>query len=238
MRKNILLSVILAFVAMSLISAQDPDKILEKHFQAIGQKNLTKAKNYQATGKAVMNGMENPFKMISQRPGKVRIIVEFQGAEIVQGFDGETAWMINPMMGSSGAVVITGPEADGVIDASDMDGQLWMYKKKGHQLELAGSEKVGDKDVYVLKLTKKNGVVDRYYMDQESFLIHRLETSAVANGADIDVEVLLSNFQKVNGYMMPFTTVQKFNGQAGMEIIFDEVKFDVEADDSLFSKPN
>ena len=100
MKKNIFISLIVAFVAISVSSAQDLDKILDKHFETIGQKKLLKVKTMQATGKAVMMGMDSPFKMISKRPNKIQVTVEFQGAKIIQAYDGETAWMINPLMGS------------------------------------------------------------------------------------------------------------------------------------------
>ena len=37
--------------------------------------------------------------------------------------------MINPMMGGSTAVEVTGAEAVGILEAADIDGQLWNYKK-------------------------------------------------------------------------------------------------------------
>jgi outer membrane lipoprotein-sorting protein len=237
MKKNIFISLIVAFVAISVSSAQDLDNILDKHFETIGQKKLLKVKTIQATGKAVMMGMDSPFLMISKRPNKIQVTVEFQGAKIIQAYDGETAWMINPMMGSAEPMDVTGPEADGLIESGDLDGQLWNYKEKGHQLELEGTEEVDGDEAYVLKLTKKNGNIDYYYMETESYLILKIKSKTIMNGSETEAEALLSNYQEVNGYVMAFTIEQKYGGQTAMTIMMDEVETNVEVDDSIFSKP-
>jgi outer membrane lipoprotein-sorting protein len=238
MKKSIFLSILMAFAAILITSAQDPDKILDQHFEAIGQKNLLNVKTLEATGKAVMMGMDNPITMIVKRPDKVQIEVDFQGAKIIQAYDGETAWMINPMAGSAEPVDVTGPEADGMIESADLDGQLWNYKEKGHQLELEGTEEVGGAEAFVLKLTKKNGNIDHYYMDKDSYLIVKMVSKTMSMGSEVEVEALLSNYQEVEGYIMPFTTEQKYGGQTAMTLMFEEVKFDVEVDNAIFSKPS
>jgi outer membrane lipoprotein-sorting protein len=237
MKKNIFISLIVAFVAISVSSAQDLDKILDKHFETIGQKKLLKIKTIQATGKAVMMGNDSPFKMISKRPNLIQVTVEFQGAKIIQAYDGETAWMVNPMMGSADPMDVTGPEADGLIESGDLDGQLWNYKEKGHQLELEGTEEVDGSEAYVLKLTKKNGNIDYYYLETESYLILKIKSKTIMNGSETEAEALLSNYQDVDGHIMAFTIEQKYGGQTAMTIMMDKVETNVEVDDSIFSKP-
>ena len=237
MKKNIFLSFLMAFAAITFISAQDPDKILENHFKAIGQENLLKIETLEATGKATIMGMENPFTMMSKRPNMIKIIVDFQGSEIIQAYDGETVWAINPMTGLTGAVELTGSEAAGIIESADLDGQLWNYQEKGHQLELTGTEDVGGEEAFVLKLTKKNGNIDHYYIDRNSHLILKVRSKAMVNGSEMETESHLSDYRKVKGYMMPFATKQTIGGQTANTIIFEEVKVNEKMDDSIFSKP-
>jgi outer membrane lipoprotein-sorting protein len=141
-------------------------------------------------------------------------------------------------MGSAAAVEMTGPEADGIIETSDMDGQLWNYKEKGHQLELDGIEEIEGTEAYVLKLTKKNGNIDYYYLDKDSYLIVKLKTKTIVNGSEMEVEALMSNYQDVDGYLAPFTLEQKMAGQSIFTMMLEEVKFNVEIDDAIFSKPS
>ncbi|MEN8155809.1 MAG: hypothetical protein ABFS10_02570 [Bacteroidota bacterium] len=237
MKKSIFLTFLMAMMAMSFTYAQDLDEILENHFETIGQENLLDIESMLATGKAAQMGMEFPFTMINKRPGMLKLIINVQGAEIIQAFDGETVWVINPMSGSADPVDITGPEADGLIESADMDGQLWKYKEKGHQLELEGTEEIDGTEAFVLKLTKKNGNIDYYYLEQESYLIFRMKSKTIINGSEVETEVLFSNYQDVEGYIMPFTTEQKQGGQTVMTILMEEVKTNTEPDDTLFSKP-
>ena len=238
MKKTIFLTVITAVLAISFAAAQDVDKILDAHFKAIGQKNLLKTNTLKATGKAMIMGMESPFTMYSKRPDKIRVVVEFQGSQIIQGYDGETAWMINPMMGSSSAVEISGPEADGIIESADKDGLLWKYKEKGHQVELEGTEEVNGRQAYVLKMTKKNGNIARYYIDKENYLMPRMTTQTEMNGMPVDVDVQISDYREVGGFKMPFNTDQRIGGQSMTNFIIGNVEINMDLEDSLFSKPD
>ncbi len=237
MKKYIFLSFLLAFSAAAIISAQELDQILDKHFNAVGQENFSNVYTMKATGKLVTMGMEGPFTMVYKRPDKVRMRIEIQGTEVIQGFDGEKAWMQNPMMGSTQPVVVSGAQAEQIKESADMDGQLWNYKEKGHKLELAGSEAVDGKEAYVLKLTKENGSVDRYFINKESYLIDQVVSSANINGMDMEVVTTLSDYREVNGYKMPHKTEQSFGGQQGNTIIFEKVEVNEPVENDIFAAP-
>ncbi len=165
---------------------------LKGHFEVVGQEQMVKFKSMQATGKVMIMSMEAPISIASKRPAKIRIVLEFQGSEIIQAYDGETAWSINPMSGSADPIEITGPEADGLIESSDFDGQLWNYKEKRHQLELEGTEEREGPEVYILKLTKKKGDIDYYYLDTESQLVIRYKSDSCSPNIAV---VILSAFE-------------------------------------------
>jgi len=236
MKKHIFITFLMAVLAIASSTAQDVQELLDNYFETIGQENLLKVKSLRAKGKAMQMGMEFPFEVINKRPDKLKTTVEVQGAQIVQVYDGNTAWAINPMSGSSEPMDVTGPEADALMENADMDGQLWNWEEKGHQLELEGTEDVDDTEMYVLKLTKKNGNIDYYYMDPESYLIPRMISKVIMQGSEMEVEVLMSNFQDASGYIMPFTTEQRMNGQTIVTIMFDEVSLDEDIDDAVFAK--
>lgn len=238
MRKTMAMTAVMALAVLFTAQAQDLDKILDNHFKAVGQKNLQKINTLKATGHAVMMGMEVPFSMQAKRPGMVRTEVEVQGATIIQVYDGENAWAVNPLMGSSMAMDLTGAEAEGLRENADLDGQLWNYEEKGHALSLEGDEEVNGKACYVLKLDKKSGQTDRYYIDKEDYLIRKLRTSRSMNGMPTEVEAILSDYREVDGYKMPFLTEQKSGGQTFMTLKMDQAEANVELDDALFSKPS
>lgn len=232
------MTAVMALAVIFTAQAQDLDKILNNHFKAAGQKNLQKIHTLKATGNAVMMGMEVPFSMQAKRPGMIRTEVEVQGAKIIQVYDGENAWAVNPLMGSSMAMDLTGTEAEGLRENADLDGQLWNYEEKGHKLSLEGDDEVNGKECYVLKLDKNNGQTDYYYIDKQDYLIRKLRTSRPVNGTPMEVEALLSDYRDVDGYKMPFLTEQRSGGQTLMTLKMDQAEANVEMDDSIFSKPS
>jgi outer membrane lipoprotein-sorting protein len=238
MKKKFFISFAVAFAAVSFIYAQDLDRILENHFDAIGQENIVNVKTIKATGKAMNMGMEMPFTMMNKRPNMIRIVVEFQGSQIIQATDGKTVWMANPMMGSAEPVEITGEQAGGLIESADMDGQLWNYEEKGHRLELDGTEEVDGSETYVLKLIKESGNTDYYYLDKDNYRVVKVRSTAIMNGSEVETETFLSDYRVVEGYMMPFVTEQRFNGQQANRIIIEEVTFNEKMDDDIFSMPD
>jgi outer membrane lipoprotein-sorting protein len=238
MKRKIFLSALLSLAVITISSAQDLDKILKDHFNAIGQKNLEKITSQKITGTLTSMGMGMGFTMYHKRPDKYKMVIEVQGAEMIQAVDGETAWTINPMMGSSTPVEMSGVEAETMKEQADMDGVLWNYEDKGYLLALEeDSEEVNGNDCYVLKLTKKNGNNDFYYMDKASYLIHKVKTSTESYGTPMEVETYISKYQEVDGYQMPFKIEQMVGGQVAVTIEMESVETNVAMDDAMFAKP-
>jgi hypothetical protein len=78
------------------------DQIVQKHVEAIGgTAKLNAIQTLVVTGKASILGQtEAPLTIKVKRPNLLRLAIDFQGREIVQAFDGVTAWTLNPMIGA------------------------------------------------------------------------------------------------------------------------------------------
>jgi hypothetical protein len=237
MKKTLLSILFISVFALVSISAQDLDEILDNYFETIGQENLMDVQALVSTGMVLQMGQEMPFKFISKRPDKAYIEVDFQGTKMKQAYDGENGWAIMPWTGSAEPVDVTGPDLKGLKTMGDMDGALWDYEKKGHTCELMEPEELDGAEVFVLKLTKEDGDIEYYYMDAENYVVLKVKTKSIVNGSEVEVEALMSNFQEVDGYISPFTTIQKFNGQTGMTINVENIATDEDVDDSIFEKP-
>ncbi|HEC44915.1 MAG TPA: outer membrane lipoprotein-sorting protein [Bacteroides sp.] len=237
MKKNIFALFIMAVIAIGSLPAQDLDEILKTYFETIGQEKLLEANTISSTGKMMQMGMEMPFKMTFKRPKKLHLEVDVQGTKMVQGYDGENGWMIAPWTGSAEPIDIAGIELQQLDENADMDGKLWNYKEKGSEMELVGTEDMEGSDVFVLKLTTKDGNVDTYYLDSENYVILKSISKIFMQGSEVEVESFMSNFQEVDGYVMPFTTEQKFGGQGGMTMNIETVEYNIKVDDSIFAKP-
>lgn len=237
MKKRFFAFMIVAAFAISTVPAQDLQEILDTYFETIGQENLKDVKTMVSTGTMLQMGMELPFKIIFKRPDKAYLEAEIQGALMKQGYDGENGWMVAPWTGSAEPIDLTGPDLRGLQEMSDIDGPLWNYEEKGHQLELQGTEDMEGSEAFVLKLTKKEGDINYLYLDSENYVILKVKSKTIVNDSEIEIESVMSNFQEVNGYIMAFTTEQRFGGQMSMTINIEDVKTNEEIDDDIFKKP-
>jgi len=140
------------------VFGQTVDEILAKNFAARGGLEKIRAtQSYKMTGKMVVQGMELPFTLLSARPDLMRMDMTLQGKSMVQAYDGETAWMINPMAGGD-AEKLPEDQTKSFREQGEFDGPLVDYKTKGHTVELIGKEEIEGTEAYKLKVTR-SGVI-------------------------------------------------------------------------------
>ena len=244
----------LAMVTLTgLAHAQSVDEIVAKNLQARGGveklKAMTSAK---ITGDVDQRGMKIHIVTWAKRPnsmrremdatppppapGRASIPGTMGPVKAVVASDGAHVWMINPIMGG-GAQEITGPQADMAKADADFDSVLLDYKAKGTTIQLVGTEPINDKPAYHLKITKKNGLVQHYYLDAETALEVRTSADVEQDGNKSTMMTDLSNYQTVDGLTMPFSMKQSLNGQPVAEITISKWEVNIPVDDDLFKMP-
>ena len=240
LKKAVFLTLVGALLA-SPVAAQDLDEVLDNYYEAIGGIEAWKALNtMRATGSMAMGGMgiEAPFVVTVKRPNKVRIEFTFQGMTGVQAYDGETAWMLMPFMGKTDPEVMPDDMAKDVLDQADIDGALVDWQADGHQVELMGKEETAGTETYKLKVTKKNGDVEYYFLDAEYFIPIKMEGSREVQGRVVEFETILSDYKEVNGLMIAHSVEAKPKGApSGQVITIEQVEVNIDVDDSAFTMP-
>src|SRR5579862_4451550 len=97
--KNFLAIASIALAATA--SAETADDVIAKYVAARGGMDKIKAiQSLEMKIKANQQGLEFPGKLDLKRPGKMRLEMTIQGKTMVQAYDGKTAWMIMPFLGS------------------------------------------------------------------------------------------------------------------------------------------
>ncbi len=236
MKKSITLLFILLGSVFGM-QAQDLDEILDTHFETIGQDEMMKHYSFQSTGKSVVQGMELPFSIVFKRPNNMRLEVDIQGAKIIQAYDGETGWYVNPMTGTTDAMEMSGVELQQMERQADFDGMLYNYEEKGYTTEFIGTDEMEGTEIYKIKQTDKNGNEFLHFMDAENYVL--LKTSAkIKIGESItEGETLFSNYKEHDGMVMAYNMESRMNGQTVSQIIIEEVVYDVEFENSIFEMP-
>jgi outer membrane lipoprotein-sorting protein len=220
--------------------AQTVDEIVAKYCEAMGGLEKLKALNsMRVTGTMMVGqGMEAPFTMERKRPGKRRLEFTIQGMTGIQAFDGEKAWSVMPFMGKKDPEAAPEEDSKQEKDDADFDGPLVDWKAKGHTVELAGKEAVEGADAYKLKITKKNGDIEYYYLDAETYLLVKNEGKVKRRGTEVEGEGSFSDYKDVDGYMLPFTMEQGIKGAPQKpRMTFTKYELNVPLDDSRFAMP-
>jgi outer membrane lipoprotein-sorting protein len=246
--KRVAMALALAVGVAGAASAQTADELVAKNLKAKGGlDNLKAVQGMKITGRVTLpgagggGGMEIPMTILTKRPNRFRQESDFQGQKIVVGFDGNKAWMINPMMGQNAPQPIEGERLAMVKQQADLDGPLVDYKTKGTTIDVVGPDTVDGRKVFKLKVTPKTGRPVTLYLDAETGLEAKTVMEAPADAAGpgapaATLESVFSNYQSVGGLTMPHTIQQKANGQV-LQINIDKIELSPSADDSVFSMP-
>jgi len=191
-----------------------------------------------------------PFVMEMKRPRKMRIELTFNGQTAVQVFDGNNGWKLRPFLNRRVVEPYTADEMQSESIQSDLDGPLIDYAAKGTKIELAGMEKVEDRDTYKLKLTLKSGQSIHVWIDAQTFLEAKIEGQPRRlDGIDHPVEVYYRDYRPVKGLQIPYVLETKVLQVAQKsarlkdpavppeKILLDKVMVNPNLEESRFSKP-
>jgi len=185
-----------------------------------------------------------------KRPRKMRFELQFNGQTAVQVFDGANGWKLRPFLNRRVVEPFTTEEMKAASLQPDLDGPLVDYAAKGTQIELAGMEKVEDRDTYKLKLTLKNGQAVHVWIDAQTFLESKIEGQPRRlDGVNHPVEIYYRDYRLVSGLQIPFAletkvlpVAQKAHGVRSLpvppeKIVIDKVVVNPKLDENYFSKP-
>jgi outer membrane lipoprotein-sorting protein len=191
-----------------------------------------------------------PFVMELKRPRKMRVELVFKGQTAIQVFDGSNGWKLRPFLNRRVVEPYTADEMQSESIQSDLDGPLVDYAAKGTKIELAGMEKVEDRDTYKLKLTLKTGQSIHVWIDAQTFLEAKIEGQPRRlDGIYYPVEVYYRDYRPVKGLQIPYVLETKVLPVAQKsaslkdpavppeKITIDKVVVNPNLEESRFSKP-
>ncbi len=222
--------------------AGELEDVLEKYYKALGGKDLlAKITSMKASGTFTMSmggqKMESPFTMVVKDLSKVRLDAKFQGTSITQCYDGEKGWRLMPMM-SPDPQDMNEKEAADVVDMANIHGDLYNYEERGSKLEYMGKEDVEGTETHKIKVVTADGREKMVFLDAEYYLPIKSTGKTNFGGMDVDVETVISDYKKIDGYMMSHAAATTpAGGQGGMEFKIIEVELNPKIDDSIFQKP-
>lgn len=231
MKKLFLLTTCL--LAAAVINAQTLEEIVKKYSVANKLDQITNFKTIKITGKMSMMGMELPMEMWMKNPDKIKSVTSFNGQEIVQVFDGQKGYMLNPMTGSSTPTDMD-PETAASLKRSNLfQNYLVNYLKEG-KLALEADEAVNGTPCFKIKVSADGGSTIYMFVDKSTYRLVKNSATVNSQGMDMTVESFPSDYKDFNGILLPTKTT---TSASGMEFVleFTNVEVNIPIEDSVFT---
>jgi hypothetical protein len=226
-------------------AAQTADEIIEKHLAAVGGRAaLGKVTSRVISGTITISTpageFSGPIEVLNQAPNKTRTLINLDLSNVGVGkitvdqrFDGLTGYAIDTLQGNRD---ITGDQLE-MMRVGYFPSPLMNYKEYGITLELAGKEKVGERDVYVLLLTPKTGPPIRQYFDATSFaLVRQVVKANIPPLGEFEQTTDFSDEREVDGIKVPHK-LSATSAAQNFTVTIDKVQHNAALDQTLFSKP-
>jgi len=229
-----------AMLVANLAAAQSPsaDELVAKNLAARGGEDKLKGLNStRLTGTLSVQGMDMPLIVVTKRPNKMKQEMTMSGQKIIQAFDGQTVWGVNPMMGSTTPRALEGGQADVIKNQSLFDGPLVGYKERGDTLEVVGPEDVEGTKTWKLKLTRQDGKIMHIFLDADTGLEKQWAASMDQGGMTMEVNTVLSDYQATDGLMIARSMRTMVGGQQMASLKITNVEFNPPIDDAEFVMP-
>jgi hypothetical protein len=234
-----------ALIARTTLAQSPPpptlDALVAKNIEAKGGPDAIKAlQSLRLTGKMLVNEgqIEFAYTQTKKRPGEVRTELTLQGMTVIQAYDGKEGWKVSPFQGRKDPEKMSADDTKSLVEDAEIDGPLVDWKAKGSTVEYIGTEDVDGTMAHKLKVVRKNGDVNFVYLDPDHFLEIRVLTQRVEQGAQVEVETDLGDYEKINGVFIPFSEEAGRKGSPDKQkIIIEKAEPNVPVDDALFHFP-
>ena len=219
-------------------AAMSPREIADAYIENSGGADKYKSlENIRMTGTSAMQGMEFPLTVTTATGDKLRVDVNVQGQKIIQAYDGETAWQVMPFQGITSPTAMTPEESQDLAETVFLP-EFIDSEARGYTLSAVDGKEVEGTPTYGVRVTNEAGYDKVYYFDTEYLIPIMVET--VGKGGQMKgmtTQVFMSDYQEVEGMMIPMFLDTKINGQSVQKVTIKEVEFDADLDDAMFSMP-
>ena len=234
-------TVVLLIAGASSIAAQAPaqlppaKELIAKFGSATNTASvLAKHKSVTAKGKLEMPaaGLSGDLEITQARPNKSMMRVNLAGVgEMQQGFDGTTAWAVNPMQGPR---ILSGRELDAVREESSFG----VSSRQGPNVasaETVEKTEMNGEACYKVKLVWKSGreTFDCYSV-ATGLLIASIVKQETPMGT-VEVTNLIGDYKDFGGQKVATRVAQQAMGQEQV-MRFTAIEYDI-ASDSTFAMP-
>ena len=221
--------------ATASLPALTADQILDNYIKAIGGREAWKKLTTRiSTGTIDVPAMNlSGLVLVREKAPNLSVFtVNFNGAAFQQGFDGTVGWSNDPQNGLRDQ---TGDELAETKRDSDFYHPIDL-KQIYAKLTVAGTDKINDRDAYVVEGSSGALGTDKIYFDAQNGLVLRIVGQHHTTEGAATFTEDFSDFREVDGIKLPFTVHQE-SPSSTFTIKFTEIRHNEPIDDAIFAKP-
>lgn len=242
MKKKLMLMVFVALTGYIQLNAQTLNEILSKHVTAIGGKSVIESitsQHWQIELSVMDTKMNIDATLLVGKAYKSVATSDVFVGEIVQCVKPGSGWTINALQGQLSPVPMPEKQVKESQDVLYVGGALVNYQKTGSKLSLVGKVKYEGFDVYKIKLIRKDGTINYFYLDAKDFYLIRQEVIDKADGKEMLMATMYADYQREgNGFVMPHTISNMIGETNGSTISIKAVEFNQPVDERIFDRTN
>jgi photosynthetic reaction center cytochrome c subunit len=214
-------------------SGPTADELIEKYVQALGgPKAIDKVTSRVAAGTIDFGGISYPVDVYSKDPDKRASFVHMPDGDSITAFNGTEGWLGSPNRPTRD---MHGPDIDGASIDADLHFATHL-KQMFSQVETRGSEKVDDRDTYLVVGRREGKPPLRLYFDAQSGLLLRLVRYGETPLGRLPTQIDYADYRELNGVKVPFRwTLARPSGRFTIQA--KEIKENVAVDEAKFAKP-
>lgn len=240
MPARLILTLLTLLPAAVLLKAQTADDLVARNLQARGGLEKIKAiQTFRSAGKSESDGFKADVRTESKRPDRLRQLFTFQGMTETAAYDGRIGWKLSPFQGKKDAEQMGEDDVRTLMEDADFDGPLVDAAAKGNKIDFMGKQPVDGDDAFVLRVTRKNGDIDTYYLDPDTYLTFRVDRKTFIRGSVNENTTEYGSYKPVNGVLYPFSIQfgPTAHPESRQKVILERIEVNVPLEDSLFSMP-
>ena len=234
--------IVLAIAVAALATppaASQVDDIVAKHIAARGgAERLAAMRSLRASGSMRLRAVEAPFTLWMSRPDRARVEIALPGMRLVQAYDGDTAWWINPLAGAREPRAMPGDFQRIIERWVDFEGPLVDYEKKGHTVTYTGEGmSATGATVHLLEIAFANGDRWRVGIDAASYQEVERSYEQEVGGKKGRATFRFDDFMTVDGVTLPGRIAGSLPGGGMYTMTFDGFTLNDGVAASMFTMP-
>lgn len=189
-----------------------------------------------ATGVTRVGETEVKFILHAERPRRLRIETLGEKRSLVRAFDGVRAPWMQAGAGTQPLRMGAAEERDFVREA-DFDSPLYEHTQRGIGLDYAGESELDGRPVQKLLATLDFTEMVTLFLDDETHLLTRRETTRTMHGRAVVVRTDFSDYRECRGVQLPRRIRTSVNGKLVSETTITQLQPNPKLPADFFAPP-